>query len=80
MQGFATALMANTQLMGYFLDKRERSAAIIQGIGIVSNYAVLFQVRTPSHTLLADATCALYHLLASAALAQVHVWPCRSST
>lgn len=45
LQGFATALMANTQLMGYFIDKGERSAATIQGIGVVSNYAVLFQVR-----------------------------------
>lgn len=40
-----TALMGNTQLLGYFLDKGERSAAAIQGIGVISNYGVLFQVR-----------------------------------
>lgn len=36
--------MANTQLLGYFLDKGERSAAGIQAIGVLSNYAVLLQV------------------------------------
>jgi hypothetical protein len=46
MQGFGTALMANTQLLGYFVDKQEGSAAVIQGIGVLSNYAVLGQVGT----------------------------------
>jgi hypothetical protein len=45
MQGFLTALMGNTQLLGYFLDKGERSAATIQAIGVVSNYGILLQVR-----------------------------------
>jgi hypothetical protein len=36
--------MGNTQLLGYFLDKGERSAVFIQGTGVVSNYGVLFQV------------------------------------
>jgi hypothetical protein len=44
LQGFLTALMGNTQLMGYFIDKEERSAATIQAIGVVSNYIVLSQV------------------------------------
>ena len=44
MQGFGTALMGNTQLLGYFIDRNEAQAALIQGIGVVSNYAVLFQV------------------------------------
>jgi hypothetical protein len=48
-QGFGTALMANAQLMGYFLDKGESSAAVIQGIGVVSNYAVLFQMVWAGH-------------------------------
>lgn len=37
--------MGNTQLLGYFLDKGERSAAAVQGIGVISNYGVLFQAR-----------------------------------
>lgn len=37
--------MANTQLLGYFVDKGETSATAIQAIGVVSNYAVLLQVR-----------------------------------
>lgn len=45
LQGFLTALMGNTQLLGYFLDKGERSAATVQGIGVISNYGVLFQAR-----------------------------------
>eukprot|EP00892_Ulva_mutabilis_P003326 jgi/Ulvmu1/1365/UM011_0093.1 len=47
--GFMTALMGNTQLLGYFLDKGERSAAAIQGIGVISNYGVLFQVAVAGH-------------------------------
>ena len=43
-QGFGTALMGNTQLLGYFIERHEPQAACIQGIGVVSNYAVLFQV------------------------------------
>lgn len=44
--------MGNTQLLGYFLDKGERSAAAVQGIGVISNYGVLFQARptTPCPT------------------------------
>lgn len=49
LQGFITALMGNTQLLGYFLDKGERSAAAVQGIGVVSNYGVLFQACPPLH-------------------------------
>jgi hypothetical protein len=58
-QGFLTALMANTQLLGYFLDKGEKSAAGIQAIGVLSNYAVLLQVTSlqgPAYAQL-DATC-----------------------
>lgn len=52
MQGFGTALMGNTQLMGYFIDRDEAQATLIQGIGVVSNYAVLFQVLILPHSVL----------------------------
>jgi cellobiose-specific phosphotransferase system component IIA len=59
-QGFGTALMGNTQLLGYFIEKGERSAAFIQGIGVISNYAVLFQVRTvTSQFALFNAQCSM---------------------
>jgi hypothetical protein len=48
-QGFGTALMANTQLLGYFVDKGEGSAAMIQGIGVLSNYTVMAQVGACNH-------------------------------
>lgn len=42
--GFLTALMGNTQLLGYFINKGERSAVTIQAIGVATNYAVLAQI------------------------------------
>ena len=38
------ALAGNTLLLTYFIGRRESSAALIQALGVGSNYALLVQV------------------------------------
>ncbi len=47
-QGFSMALAGNTLLLTYFIGKRESSAALIQALGVGSNFILLAQVR-PQH-------------------------------
>jgi hypothetical protein len=43
-QGYGMAMLGNTLLLSYFLDRSERSAALVQVVGITSNFAMLSQV------------------------------------
>lgn len=47
-QGYLTSLMGNAILLSYFVGKRESGAAIIQAIGVVSNFVMLGQVSAAS--------------------------------
>lgn len=40
-----TALAGNSILMMYFLKKGEHGAAVVQAIGVMSNYILLLQVN-----------------------------------
>jgi hypothetical protein len=44
LQGFSMALAGNTLLLTYFIGRQESSAALIQALGVGSNYALLIQV------------------------------------
>lgn len=44
MQGFSMALAGNTLLLTYFIGRRESSAALIQALGVGSNFILLAQV------------------------------------
>eukprot|EP00210_Caulerpa_lentillifera_P003033 g2895.t1 len=43
-KGFMTALAGNSILLSYFLTKKERGAALVQAIGVISNFTLLFQI------------------------------------
>eukprot|EP00803_Ostreobium_quekettii_P003646 evm.model.scf_1754.1 EVM.evm.TU.scf_1754.1 scf_1754:22951-27089(-) len=42
--GFMTALLGNTILLSYFVSKGERGAALVQAIGMGSNFVMLVQI------------------------------------
>jgi len=43
-KGFMTALAGNSILLSYFLKKQENGAAVVQAIGVVSNFILLVQI------------------------------------
>ena len=43
-QGFSTAMAGNAMLLSYFLEARESEAALVQTIGVSSNFIMLTQV------------------------------------
>ena len=42
--GYLTALLGNLMLLGYFVDRGEQGAALIQAVGSFSNAVMLTQV------------------------------------
>lgn len=48
-QGYSMALAGNSLLFTYFVGRQESSAALIQGLGVVSNFTLLVQVHSCTH-------------------------------
>ena len=43
-QGMLTGLLGNLSLLSYFAKKREKEAAVVQTLGVISTYVVLVQL------------------------------------
>ena len=43
-QGYLTSLLGNTNLLSYFVGKKEMAAARVQLVGALTNGAMLWQV------------------------------------
>lgn len=44
LQGMFTGLLGNLSLLSYFAKKREKEAALVQTLGVVSTYVVIVQL------------------------------------
>lgn len=44
LQGMLTGLLGNLSLLSYFVKKKEKEAAVVQTLGVISTYVVLAQL------------------------------------